>query len=81
MSAEEAQIDCIVNMPRRAVAGENPPDDGVARALNRIADALFRQAKASERAVALQEEMVANQRQLAQSSAVLERELLHSRRQ
>lgn len=47
----------------------------VARALNRIADALFRQAKAAERAVALQEEMVTNQRQQARTAAALEQAL------
>lgn len=47
----------------------------VAKALHRVADALFRQAKAAERAVLLQEQMIANQTQLARSSAVLEQAL------
>ena len=41
--------------------------DAVAKALNRIADALFRQAKAAERAVALQEQMVAASQLMAKN--------------
>lgn len=70
-------------MMRAAEAAVNAKDErsDVAKALHRIADALFRQAKASERAVALQEAMVENQRQLAASSAALERELTARYRQ
>jgi hypothetical protein len=56
----------------------NPPEpnEALVRAANRIADALFRQAKASERSVALQEELVESQRQMARSSALLEQALI-----
>jgi hypothetical protein len=58
-----------------------PQEDPVAKALHRVADALFRQAKASERAVALQEEMVATAKQQAVTSAALERVLTEARSQ
>lgn len=57
-------------------------NEALVKALNRIADALFRQAKAAERAVALQEQMVAASQKMADNQIDFDRlisELEHRR--